>query len=327
MNSLELRSLVASDLPALARCHARVFGEEGRLGEATLLWSSFGNPAGARAFVACDGERIVAAYLGRATRTWIAGAAHSFVQSVDSMVDPAYRAGLKRPGLFVSLARRYFDEYGVNGDDVVHYGWPIEEAWRIGERLLEYRLLREELVLVRELSEEPPRCPMPHEVEQQTELGEDLKWLWDRCAGAWGAATIRDAAWARWRFLEHPSQDYVLLGVRDEARVLRGLCVLRTSEWSWPGAMALCDWLVPDDEPEVASLLERGARALAAQQGAQRLIALVPDWSAAFSSFQECGWSVQLSPYRLAARSYDKRFGLAWLRKHWWMTLADSDLA
>jgi hypothetical protein len=326
MTELELRPLQGGDLPSLARCHARVFGEAGARSEAALRWATLDNPAGSRGFVAVDEGEVVAAYLGRATRTWIGAEARSFVQSTDSMVDPEYRSGLKRPGLFVTLAREYFDHYGVRGSDVAHYGWPIESAWRIGERFLNYRLLREELVLVRELNGDAG-AGLPEGVERLSDFGEDLRWLWDRCAGHWGAATIRDAEWARWRFLEHPEASYVPLGVRDGDGILRGLAVLREGEWSWPGALPLCDWLVPDEEPEVAALLERAVCGAARAAGAARVVALIPEWSAAFALLQEHGWRVQPSPYRLATRSFDRRFQLEWLRRHWWTTLADSDLA
>lgn len=321
MSALELRPLVESDLPSLARCHARVFGE-GALDVATLRWSSLDAPGGARGFVALAGREVVAAYLGRATSTWFAGERRAFVQSVDSMVDPEHRKGLKRPGLFVELARAYFAHHGDEGGDAVHYGWPVREAWRVGERFLEYGLLREELVLVRELD-----GGAESEVETLTEADHELKWLWDRCASAWGAATVRDADWARWRFEEHPGARYRLLGARDEAGLLRGFAAVREGEWSWPGALALVDWLVPDGEPEVFARLEAGVRALARERGAERVVTLVPTWSGAFARFQDLGWRVRRAPYRCAARSFDRRASLPWLREHWWTTLADSDLA
>ncbi|HIG10508.1 MAG: hypothetical protein ABGY71_15045 [bacterium] len=324
MTSIEIRPLVQEDLPALARCHERVFGAAEAHAEETLAWGTCAVPAGPRAFVAQADGRIVGAYLGRAQATWIGGELRAMVQSVDSMIDPEYRAGLKRPGLFVNLARAYFDEYGVRGEDLVHYGWPLEKAWRIGERFLEYRLLREELVLVREVGASVSRPPG---VERLEEFGPDLKWLWDRCATSFGAAAVRDAAWARWRFLDHPTNIYTPLGLRDDDGHLRGMCVMREGAWAWPGAAAVCDWLVPDTEPEVFSALEAAACAHAREQGAERLVILVPCWSDAFARFQACGWRVQPSPYRCVARSFDKRFDLAWLRQRWWTTLADSDLA
>ncbi|MCB9915887.1 MAG: hypothetical protein H6828_12220 [Planctomycetes bacterium] len=315
--------------PALAGALSRARVRRGR---ARRRCAALVEPRRARRrarFVALHDGEVAAAYLGRATSTWFAGERRAFVQSVDSMVDPAHRAGLKRPGLFVELARAYFAHYGAAGGDAVHYGWPVEEAWRLGERFLDYALLREELVLVRELGGDDDAgdaAPVVGALDVDA-LEPDLAWLWDRCAPRWGAATLRDAAWARWRFAEHPTTRYRLRGARDAAGVLRGFAALRASAWSWPGAHALVDWLVPDEEPDVFDALERDARALARAAGAARLVTLVPPWSGAFARFQALGWRVRLAPYRCAARSFDRRCDLAWLRAHWWTTLADSDLA
>jgi len=324
MTDLEIRELQPTDAESYLECHRRVFGEEGGKSLAEWRWAFTESPLGPRAFVALRDGCVVAAYAGLARRTWIGGEERALVQVIDSMVDPGERRGLRRRGLHVAVGEAFFDAYGGESGDVGYFGWPMPAALRIGERFLRYDLVREELVLVRELGGEP--SAMPEGVEELTEVGEDLKWLWDRCAPEWGAATIRDAAWARRRFLEHPRERYTLLGVRKEG-ILRGLAVLREGAWSWGGAAALCDWLVPPAEEEVARALERAVRARAAAAGSERLVALFPEWSPPFASFQDAGWRVRPAPFSLAARSFDRRFDLAWLRAHWWYTLADSDLA
>lgn len=324
MGEYLIRELRPEDAESYLACHRKVFGEAGSKTLDEWRWAFADNPSGPRAHVALHRGAIVAAYAGIAQRTWIGGGERAFVQIVDSMVDPEHRRGLKRPGLYVKVGERFFDAYGDRGEDVVFYGWPMEQALRIGERFLDYRLVREELALVREVDLSKSEA-FPEEVERLTDLGEELKWLWDRCAGEWGAATIRDAAWARWRFLEHPFRRYTTLGVRRDG-LLRGVAVLREGRWIWPGAMALCDWLVPSEEPEVAELLERAILARARSAEVQRVVAVFPDWSGPFAEFQERGWSVFPSPYSLVARSFDRRFDLAWLRGAWWYTLADSDL-
>lgn len=324
MGEYLIREIEPRDAESYVACHRKVFAETGGKTQDEWKWAFADNPSGPRAFVALHEGQVVAAYAGIAQRTWIGGRERPFVQIVDSMVDPEHRRGLKRPGLYVEVGERFFDAYGGEGGDVVFYGWPMDQALRIGRRFLDYRLVREELALVRELGE-PNGEPTPDEVELLTTLGEDLKWLWDRCAGHFGAATIRDEAWARWRFFGHPFRRYTLLGVRREG-ILRGLAVLREGRWIWPGAMALCDWLVPPDEPDVAELLERAITDRARAAEMDRVIAVIPDWSTPFAEFQERGWRVFPSPYSLTARSFDRRFDLGWLRENWWYTLADSDL-
>jgi len=325
MSDYLIREIEPGDAESYLACHARVFGERGARTQAEWRWAFAESPLGPRAFVALRDGEVVAAYAGLPQRTWFAGHEHAFVQIVDVMIDPNHRRGLERPGLHVRVGERFFEAYGGRDGDAVFYGWPMERALRIGRRFLDYRLVREELALVREL-EPGPDPPTVDEIELVEAPGEDLKWLWDRCAGGWGAATVRDAAWARRRFLDHPLRSrYALLGVRRDG-LLRGLAVLRRGPWHWPGALPLCDWLVPPEEPEVAALLERATLAHARRQGLERVVAVFPDWSVPFEGFQERGWRVVPSPYSLVARSFDRRIDLDWLRERWWYTLADTDL-
>jgi hypothetical protein len=318
-----IRELKLEDAEAYLACHRKVFGESGTKSVAEFEWLFALAPLGLRAQVVVLGETIVAAYAGWAQRTWIGGKERVFVHLVDSMVDSDHRRGLERPGLYVEVGRRFFDEYAGQDRDVVHFGWPMNQALRIGRRFLDYGFVREELALVCELGGQ--ELEVPGEVESISSPGEQLKWLWDRCAGEWGAATIRDAEWARWRFAQHPRHDYELLGVRREG-ILRGLAVLRRGAWIRPGTAPLCDWLVPEGEPEVALWLERAIRFRAAEGGFERVTAVFPEWSSPFALFQELGWRIRPTSYLLTARSFDQRFDLAWLRENWWYTLADSDL-
>lgn len=286
------------------------------------------NPAGqaTRGIVALQEDRIVASSVGLPTRTWFSGEERTCVQWVDLMVHPDLRRGLGGQRLHKQVAEAFFERYGSGQSDLMHHGWPIAPARRFGRRFLKYEFVREELCLVRECSGELPAAPTGLVAEPLSDVGEDLRWLWDRCASEWGLATIRDEAWARWRFLEHPTVKYRLLGVRDGGH-LRGFAVLRESDWFWPGAMALCDWLVPDGEPAVAAALEHGALACAKSLGAERVVTLLPEFSGSFRSFQEQGWRVQATPYQWLVRSFDRRLDGAWLHRHGWFTLADSDLA
>lgn len=331
----------ARDVPSLLETWAAVFGERRTREE----WGRrfLDNPAGLRAFVACDGDRVVAQYAGVPSPVWIDGERHTFVQSVDSLVHPDYRAGLKRPGLFVRLAREYFAHYGdpprEQGGDTFHFGWPLEAAWRVGKRFLSYERVREELVLVRELDATPcapatdctVREVAPDAVGARGDAGDaagdEVRWLWERCCGAWGASAIRDAAYVRRRFGPQGDARYRVLAARDASGALRGLAVLREGDRFAPGARALVDWLVPADDDGAAIALDVAVRAAARADGGARVLAWLPDWSRDFAAFQDRGWRVRATPYRLAARSFDRRFDALFLREHWWATLADSDLA
>lgn len=320
---IELRELTDADIPSLLACQRAAFGERAKT-EAQLAWAAGPPGLPRRAVVALRGERVVAACTGVPARTWLGGEERVCVQHVDLMVHPEERAGLAGGRLYREVAGAFLERYGVQGTDAVHYGWPIPAAQRLGERFLEYAFVREELVLVRPVA--AVLTPPPSAVEVQHEFGDDLRWLWDRCATSFGAATIRDAAWAEWRFLRRPGVDYLALGVRREGH-LRGLAVLRTNAWDWEGVLPLVDWLVPADEPEIAAQLDAAVARAARAAGAERVVTLVPPTHATFDELQALGWRAQPSPYTLLMRSFVPGIDADDWREQAWLTLADTDLA
>jgi len=322
MGEYEIRELCDEDADSVLATFAAAFGRERARDE--WEWAFRQNPAGRRAFVAVRDGRVAAQYAGMPARAWALGEEHVFVQAVDAMVHPEHRRGLQNPGLFVRTAQACFEACGAPGGDAVHYGWPIAPAARVGRRFLDQELVREELVLVRSIASGWRR--LPDGVERLERFDEQALWLYERCCGEWGASVVRDAARLSWRYLEHPRRRYACLGARDGEGLLRGLAVLREGSWTQAGALPLCEWLVPAGEREVGERLERAVLAAAAAQGAERVVALFPDWSPWFGAFQERGWRVHPSPYELVARSFERRIDAGWLVAHWWYQLGDSDL-
>jgi hypothetical protein len=287
-------------------------------------WLYRRNPAGRRLWVALHEGCVVAQYAALPIRVWIDASERIFAQIVDSMVHPDHRGGLKRPGLFVNTALPFFEAYGGVDKDLVHYGWPVVEAWRIGKAFLKYEIVRTQNVLVRELGE--GAAEVPAEIERIERFDHQARWLYERCSGAWGVSGIRDDAYLNWRFVEHPEHRYTIYGVRDGEGILRGYAVYRTTDWVLPQMGILVDWLVPPEEPEVGELLLRAALASARSEGACVLAAMVPDCSPWFVTLQRWGFLVHPSDYFLVSRHFDRRFDTQWLRESWWYQFADTDL-
>jgi len=317
------RELREEDLSSWLETRALCFPEDEPFDEEVFHRFHTLNPAGARILVAVDGEEVVSSYVAQPLRARAGGEDVFFSHVVDSMVHPDHRVGLKNPGLFVRTAQAFFDRYGDM--DAVHYGWPVERALRVGRRFLEYRVVREELALVRELGGTGDELPAGV-VELET-AGPEALALWERCAGGWEASAVRDADFLRWRFLEHPRRRYAVLAAPEGDGALAGLCVVGLDEALSEGARALVDWLVPSGSEDVSRLLEEAARARVRAAGGERIVASLPPWSADFAAFQERGWQVRPTPYSLCARCFDRRIDLDLLGRGWWLTLADGDLA
>jgi hypothetical protein len=328
MADYEIREFREGDEESLLATFNEVFGAgrddyEPRT-QAQWDWAFRHNPAGRRVFVGLHSGRVVSQYAALPVRVWIDGRESAFAQIVDSMVHPDHRRGLKRPGLFVNTALPFFDEYGGPDKDLVHYGWPIENAWRMGKTFLHYEVVRTQNILAREPGE--GSLEGPGEVVELERFDEQAKWLWDRCAGDFGASAIRDAAFLNWRFVDNPHHDYTVYGVRDDAGVLAGYAVYRSGDWVQPNMGLVADWLVPPDRPDVVELLHHGLLARARRDGVASIATVVVDWSPWFERLQDLDWLVWPSDYFMVARNFDRRFDMLWLRDHWWYTLADTDL-
>jgi hypothetical protein len=298
-------------------------------------WGALENPAGFRIWLGLHRGQVVSQYAAWPMRVWWDGGVRHCAQIVDSMVHPAHRGGLKRPGLFVRTAWPFFDAYGGADKDLVHYGMPIDTAWRIGRTFLEYEALRTHGILGRAVGQRPNAGELPRFAEGQPNraglvqierFDEQVHWLYQRCVGLWGLSTIRDTLFMNWRFVDRPGVRYLRLGVRDEGGILRGLLVLRHMDWILPNLMVIADCLVPPGEPEVLELLLAAAEQAAAAAGASALVGLLPEWSPWFAWFQRQGFLVHPSDYFMVVRCFHPRIDSLWLRDVWWYQLADTDL-
>jgi len=286
-------------------------------------WAFARNPAGQRIWVAeCEGV-IAAQCAALPYRVFIDGREASFTQGVDSMVHPEHRKGLRRPGLYVETAYPFFRQFGGFGADVLHYGWPVEPAWRIGRTFLGYEIVRTQIVHVRDVE---PGHASPREVVPLERFGDDARALYQRCRTGWGASVIRDAAYLNWRFLERPGVRYQVLGVRAADGSLRGCAVYRRAERPFPASGLVMDWLVPDDEPEVGEALREAVLARAHADGARAVLAVFPEWTPWNERFQEWGFRLHTTQYLLIGIVQDPRYDTWWLRENWWYQLAELDV-
>jgi len=301
--ALEFRRVEPGDLAAV-----RAAVDPARSLEA-WRWAYAENPGGSAGYAAFDGGAVVAHVGLISRRVWAAGKERGFAELTD-----LHEA---RPGHLALCAKALLEERGGPKGDTVVYGWPEGPAAGIATRLLGFETIRTETLLVREVGPGPAAS---EEVEALERCDEQLRWLFDRCAGELGALTIRDAAWMNWRYVDRPDRSYELLGVRDDEGVLRGVAVLAPRS----KALALVDWLVPSDEPDVGERLLRAALASARRAGVEALETVLVPESPWFARAQAWGFRVRPARRFLLAKSFVRKLDDLWLRESWWTTLGDS---
>jgi len=327
VSKYEIRPFEAGDEDGLIACFNAVFGEHDASFKARTRaewnWAFADNPAGRRIWVAESDGEIVAQCAALPYRVHIDGREHGFTQGVDSMVHPDHRRGLRRPGLFVATARPFFEQFGSQEGDILHYGWPIEPAWRIGKTFLGYEIIRTQTIHFRDMDSGP--SDLPDGVERLARFDDSVNALYERCRAQWGASTRRDETYLNWRFAACPRAEYDLFGVRDSDGGLLAYAVFRKADWPRPESGLIMDWLCPHDELEAGALLRDAVLNRARALGARVTLGVFPEHSFWFTHFQEWGWGVFPSDYLLIGIIQDPRYDTWWLRHNWWYQLAELD--
>jgi hypothetical protein len=86
------------------------------------------------------------------------------------------------------------------------------------------------------------------------------------------------------------------------------------------------DWLVPARDPEAAAILLRHAVAVAREEGQQRVETWLPDSSPHRGVILGRGFDSEPCYANLCATTYRSDLDCAWMRRHWYYTIGDSDV-
>ncbi len=331
MNRIEIRPLEEGDGASVLAGWNRIFPDQDGLeprGPEDFDWAFRSNPTGPMeaAVAVLDGE-IVGQYACLPMRSLREGEEISTGLVVDAFVLPPHRRALGRPGLIIHLARKLHEWYcgpgaalRERGHDLL-YGYPYP-IWRIARRYLDSEMVRDMDVLFREIRTEPKR--LPEGVSLTGAVPEDADDLWSRLAGEIRFGLVRDRAYLKWRYEEHPRNRYSFLSFRDDAGSLRALAVARAGRYVVERAGLLVDWIAPREEEPCEAALLAGLETWAAKEGLPLLLCVLPQNDPRFLRFQRRGFLVGPPSHFLVMNSF--RDHVRWLRDRWFFTLGDSDL-
>ncbi|MBL9078854.1 MAG: hypothetical protein JNL08_15215 [Planctomycetes bacterium] len=294
-------------------------------------WQYLDNPMGHRMSlaVAPDGT-VVSQYAGVPVLADTPFGEQRFIHCVDSMSHPAWRAGLKRPGVFV-ITGLPFSAHSRRIGDAVLYGFPVDAAFRIGSRYLEYHFLRDIDFLIRDAKAPPPPAGELTLAKVDT-VPPDVGSLYERVRHEKRLLLRRDYRYLTWRYVQNPNRaDYELWTARERSGALRGLCVWKPGGGLVPDHATVADWLAREDDVAAHdALLHAVARGTAAA-GKQGAVAVFPEWSAEWRAFEARGFvktpSANWLQRRLVYLLTGSPLTADVLQRDWWYALGDSDLA
>lgn len=290
-------------------------------------WKFEEGPSGHKSLVVEDPEgRLIGFYAGLLLEVRAAGQSFRFAQSVDTVVDPTFRRGLKNPGLFVRLAQAYESSFAGPDRAAVMYGLPIPNAYRIGARFMDYWMLRAQSALVLRDDRKLPPIDPALDVVDCANFGEDLDPLAQRSFGREVWVGRRDSKWMNWRFPARAEDPYHRLQVLHAAsgQVLANV-VWREAHFLGRPVLAIVDAIVPPDEKAAHAAALRVLLSIAAER--QRdLVTLAAPTSAWASQLVEFGFRTEPTLYVMVGRPFHPDLDPRALRESWHYTLADLDV-
>lgn len=331
----EIRPFRGGDEEGVLTLFNAVFSEGNPTFQARTMdhwrWQFADNPRSHHSYVATGEDgRIVGSYTAIPGSWRYLGESMQGSQAVDTCVDAAYRRVLKRKGLFLTLARTWFDHWGVPERDRIVYGFPNPIAFRIGTRRLDYRPVHSPVrALVRDFQDDwidylGPMGGDRVEVTEETDFPPDVGALFEETMGGLPLVQVRDLPYLRWRYRDCPSFRYRILVARA-AGTLRGVLVLRT-EWFDKPLAPLVDWVVAGDDREAICGLAQAAARLAKAAGKHRLETWVPLWSDYAGTLKAIGFAEDPSTFHQCIRVFGPPFDESWAALHWFTTMGDSDV-
>jgi len=221
------RDYHSGDETAIIALFGAVFGQV--LTEAQWRWKYAGpgltSPIARLAFNAAG--QLVGHAGAIPLRGWRQGQALPFLQICDVMVDPIARGQLGRHNLFTQLVRELLEGLAERWPTAFAYGFPGRRPFRLGEYARVYGAV-----------ERAPRLYRPIQKASWSWLrARPLDWneprldgLWTRLAPGLPLALVRDRAYLRWRYANHPFRSYALFGLSMQWGGLVGWAVIQHEE-------------------------------------------------------------------------------------------------
>lgn len=294
-------------------------------------WAYLQNPMGHRISlaVAADGT-IASQYAGMPFRYDTPWGEQRFVHCVDSMTHPAFRQGLQTKSLFVETCMPFWDHCKAIGD-MLFYGFPVDAAFRIGQRYLKYVLMTTIDYLIRDVAAAPLAVPAGIEVAKVDTVPADVGGLYDVVRAEKACLLRRDYRYLMWRYVHNPQgADYELWTARRGGRLV-GLLVLKPGSGLAPDSATIADWLASERDVDAADALLAVATRRQHEQGKQRLLTVFAPWSHEWRHLQQRGfvpapsatWLGRRLVHNLCVPQVTPEF----LAANWWYALGDSDLA
>ncbi|WP_448383866.1 hypothetical protein [Desulfosoma sp.] len=323
-----LRPFASEDEDKVLRLWAAAFHKDMPL--PLWHWKYVANPFGAPMTVCVsEAEEIVAFFAAIRYPAFWKGRQTFMLHAVDNMSHPAYRGVLSgRKGLFARTAEFFFRCHTGPDKSVFVYGYPGIRHFRLGQYLLGYMALPRGISFLRGKAKNirEKRGLSFRIVEVVKTASEDFDHFCRATAREYPFAVRRDAAFIRWRFLDHPLQKYHLWVCRSFGRRrITAFAAVHREE----GRARLVDLWAVEVETDTRRLLAEIASDLA-RTGGEFLECWLPSGHFLSNHLRTIGFEEAPEPFGFVPacvnRSFHPDLDISWATRNFFYTLADADL-
>ncbi|MFT5290553.1 MAG: hypothetical protein ACI8QS_001562 [Planctomycetota bacterium] len=293
------------------------------------MWRFRENPDGQSMRLAFTPEgNLAGSFAGMCQKMRLNGEDARFLQGVDNFTDPSFRKSLRRDSLLATLVNANWKF--IRGDAppkyAVAWGLPVVAAWRVGGKMIGYKLVRTQLELFAQLGDVRQGPTEGIEVEEVTSFPEETDALFERAAEPHAAIAVRDKEHCDWRFFRKPGHNY-RVAVARRGQELLGYTVFAKGAFDGREDQGLIvDWLVPPTALGASNALRAWLCDVASETGAERLVAFFPETMPEFMAFQLAGFRAGPTSYFPICKHHSRNHDPLWLYKNWFYTFADTDL-
>ena len=270
---------------------------------------------------ASRGDKLVAHYGGITRRLLYRGEPALGLQVCDVMVAPGERAIMTRRGVFLQTAAAFLELYcGLQQAHRVAYGFPNARHMRLAERLGLYGEV--DTLVERRWPAMAGFHAWQYRARELTEADlsrNDLSLIWQSMAEDFREQIlgVRDAAYLRFRYLNHPVHRYAVWGLQHRwTGRWQGMVVVRPE----PGQCRLMDLIGPVSlYPQLIAL----ARSRLSVWGATELIGWFT--RSQVDRLAATGGKTQDTDISIPANTWSVGPPLAEVQGRWWLTMGDTD--
>ncbi len=286
-------------------------------------WKYIDNPY-ETAILVCENEKNmpVVLYGGIPFKSNFCGKKVWMIHLSDIMSHPDYRGS----GLFIHTANAYFDTFGNMAETFLMYGFPGKYHFDIGAKYLEYSPIGRGAAYFTEKTKTfiQKKGFLPGKIFKIEMPDPCFDELWKRCEESYPLAVIRDSAFMKWRFFDHPFNDYEVWGIKyPPMNKCRGIMVLRLQD----DKAVIVDMVVSKSEKKFNDFICDISEMLF-KKGIKKIETWVPKDHLLVEIIKNSGFKSKKEPIGIipTIRIFDESLEYEWACRNIFYTMGDCDL-